>query len=197
MRHRGRAAGSAIAALLLLVPAALAAADDDPTLVDPLAGAAEHELPSNAEISGSIRHLEVRVVPLAVPEVRELQAEAHSGDRTTVTIGTDVLFAFDSAELTAPARETIEALTARIADSQGEISVVGHTDSVGTLEYNQELSERRAEAVAQVLREHLDDDRPVVTEGRNFSEPVVEESEDDPGAAAHNRRVEISFDVPD
>lgn len=94
----------------------------------------------------------------------------------------------------------MEDLASRIATTtEGEVLVVGHTDGIGTLEYNQDLSERRATAVAALLRGRLDPARSVNAEGRSFSEPVALETSggaDDPAGRALNRRVTISFDEP-
>jgi outer membrane protein OmpA-like peptidoglycan-associated protein len=154
---------------------------------------------------GTVRSLDLEVRDLDLDvrslelQVRELRTEERAGARTTVTISTDVLFDFDSAELTPSAVAVVEDLAARIAGAGGaaDVLVVGHTDGIGSREYNQGLSERRAAAVAAVLGDRLGAGRNIITEGRNFSEPVAPETangEDDPEARARNRRVEISFD---
>ena len=71
-----------------------------------------------------------------------------------VTLKADVLFAFDSFALTDAGRV---ALT-RFADSikpGATVTIVGHTDRIGTREYNQRLSEGRAAAVAQYLNDKV------------------------------------------
>lgn len=186
---------AAIAVAGALVAPAPAGAQDE-AVIDPLADGTAP--PARSELAGSIRVLEP-TVRLLVPTVRELRTEARTGDQTTVTISTDVLLDFDSAELTPPAVAVIDDLAARIAGAGGAggVLVVGHTDGIGSLEYNQDLSERRAAAVATVLEGSLGAGRDITTEGRNFSEPVAPETvggEDDPGGRAQNRRVEISFD---
>jgi hypothetical protein len=53
------------------------------------------------------------------------------------------------------------------------IVVTGHTDTVGSLAYNQRLSERRADAVkTEIIREGLNA-ADITTVGRNFAEPLV------------------------
>jgi OmpA-OmpF porin, OOP family len=165
----------------------------EPTVTDPFAGGPP---PAGIDLEGSVRVLEP-VVRTLEPVVRELQIEEQQGERTTVTISTDVLFDFDSAKLTPTAADVVAGLAQRISATESDIQVVGHTDGIGTRRYNQRLSERRAEAVAQVLRRELDDGRDITTEGRNFSEPIAEETingEDNPRGRARNRRVEISFE---
>jgi hypothetical protein len=63
-----------------------------------------------------------------------------------------VLFAFDSANLSPEARSVVaQAAEAYRQSGAAQISVVGHTDTVGSQEYNLRLSERRAEAVQREL----------------------------------------------
>ena len=67
-----------------------------------------------------------------------------------VTLGTDVLFAFDSAELKPTARDRLDGLVQKI-DSFPELErvrITGHADRIGSDAYNQALSERRARSVA-------------------------------------------------
>lgn len=191
-RRTGLVCGICLALALTVAGPALAQ-DAEPTVTDPFAGGSP---PEGIDLQGSVRVLEP-VVRTLEPVVRELQIEEHEGERTTVTISTDVLFDFDSAKLTSTAAEVVSGLSERIAATDSDVHVVGHTDGIGTREYNQRLSERRAEAVAKVLQRQLDDGRDVTTEGRNFSEPIAEETingEDNPQGRARNRRVEISFD---
>lgn len=67
---------------------------------------------------------------------------------TPVTLSADVLFAFDSAELTAAGKKALDALVAQIG---GSVIIVGHTDRIGTAEYNKKLSDARARSVASYL----------------------------------------------
>ncbi len=157
--------------------------------------AAAQETPTEAELAGSIRLLEP-IVRVLEPVVRELRTETRKGNRRKVTISTDVLFEFDSAELSADARQILEELGREIAATKGDVTVVGHTDSIGTDTYNQRLSERRARAVADVLRPLLDAGRGLKVIGRGESQPVAPnetQGEDNPSGRARNRRVELTF----
>ncbi len=111
-----------------------------------------------------------------------------------VDLAADVLFAVDSAKLTAVAKATVMAAATEINNRSagGEIEVIGHTDSDGSTSYNKDLSRRRAQAVKVALT-------PQVTvvgssyqvEGRGESEPVA-----DNGTAVgrkENRRVSVIF----
>lgn len=65
-----------------------------------------------------------------------------------VALNADVLFAFDSAVLTAAGRQALDALVPSVG---GQVIVEGHTDRIGTKQYNLKLSEARARAVAGYL----------------------------------------------
>jgi hypothetical protein len=76
------------------------------------------------------------------------------------------------------------------------VVIEGHTDSVGTDEYNQELSERRAERVRNWLLEHrVVERRAVSTIGFGEKKPVAPntkpDGKDNPPGRALNRRVEV------
>jgi OOP family OmpA-OmpF porin len=67
-------------------------------------------------------------------------------------LATETFFDFDKATLTPEGRAALDDVAARLAVSQyNRITVVGHTDRIGTVAYNQKLSERRAHAMADYL----------------------------------------------
>ena len=151
--------------------------------------------PSEAELAASIRNLEP-VVRVLQPVVRRLRTETRKGDRRVVTISTDVLFEFDSAELTVPAKRIVADLAREIAATKGDVTIVGHTDSIGTEAYNQDLSERRAAAVADALQPAIGADRTLTVTGRGERDPVApneKNGRDNPAGRALNRRVVVSF----
>ena len=70
----------------------------------------------------------------------------------------DVQFPFDSAELTPEFKAEIDNIVTALdphrpllRDNIEEVVITGHTDSTGAAAYNQQLSERRAQAVADYL----------------------------------------------
>jgi len=65
-----------------------------------------------------------------------------------VTLNSDVLFAFDSAVLTAAGKTALDTLAPQVA---GQAFVEGHTDRIGTARYNKTLSSARAKTVADYL----------------------------------------------
>lgn len=117
-------------------------------------------------------------------------------DSVTVDVAADVLFAFDSAELSPSARATLEEVGADVVEraAGGTLQVVGHTDSEGSDAYNDDLSRRRAQAAAQVLAPYAEQaGLDVVVEGRGEREPVASNDTDEGRQA--NRRVSVTFDV--
>ncbi|MBV2364334.1 OmpA family protein [Streptomonospora nanhaiensis] len=182
-----RSGAVALAALLVLGPALPAAAD-------PEVGPADLERSVEAiDPDGSVEpiDLENSITPLESEEVR--------GGTTTVTVSADVLFEFDEAALTGNARQQLADIAERLRGATGTVEVVGHSDGLGEDSYNQDLSERRAEAVRDALLDELGADAPEIeASGRGSEEPVAEETDDqgndDPAGRAQNRRVEIVFE---
>lgn len=102
----------------------------------------------------------------------------------------NVLFAFDSSELTPAAQQQLQALVPKLSDpSVTRIRVVGHTDSKGSDAYNQALSERRASAAAEYLINQGVTPQKITSQGRGESEPVADNETD--AGRAQNRRVEL------
>lgn len=87
----------------------------------------------------------------------------------------DILFKFDSAELDDEGREAVSEIGDMIMDRSGPstIHVVGYTDHLGAREYNQRLSERRADTVKSQLVVTGVPDSWVTTEGNGPNDPVV------------------------
>lgn len=127
--------------------------------------------------------------------VRELETEREEDGGTVVTLTADLLFEFGSDEISAEARAAIVERARQIPDG-APVSVDGHTDSIGDDALNDDLSRRRAAAVAAVLAEERPDLDLAVT-GHGSRQPVAEntvDGEDNPGGRALNRRVEISYE---
>ena len=102
----------------------------------------------------------------------------------------DVLFDTASATLKPGAREKLARVSGILGAHPGlRLEVEGHTDSVGTSEYNQRLSERRAESVRDYLVAQKIDPSAVVTKGVGEERPVA--TNDTAAGRQQNRRVEI------
>jgi outer membrane protein OmpA-like peptidoglycan-associated protein len=122
---------------------------------------------------------------------------AETADETIYTIEGQVMFDFDRADLRPEAVGILEEIEAAIAarDFRGTIEVAGHTDAIGTPEYNQGLSERRAAGVALWFRQRVSAEQAIVAVGYGESQPIapntLPDGSDDPVGRAQNRRVEI------
>lgn len=110
-----------------------------------------------------------------------------------MSLGGDSLqFDFDRAELRAENRELLSRIAGVLLTSGNYgVYVYGHTDDVGTEEYNLDLSERRAFAVRDYLVEAGIDPGIVSVRGFGKSQPVAPGTS--PEARAKNRRVEIGI----
>ena len=100
-------------------------------------------------------------------------------------------FDFDKAILKPDMIAALDAVIGRLTSQDGlvDLTVVGHTDNTGTEEYNQGLSQRRAQAVVDYLRAHGLQDLSFNQIGKGELEPVA--GNDTPQGRAKNRRVEI------
>jgi len=106
-----------------------------------------------------------------------------------VTIG-DVLFATDRAELNANGMATVRKLAeVMMQNPDRTVLVEGFTDSTGSHAHNQDLSERRAQSVAQALTSLGVERQRVATRGYGEAYPVA--SNDSVSNRQLNRRVEI------
>lgn len=119
---------------------------------------------------------------------------------TTEKISVDArtLFGFDKAVLTADGRSTLRALARKVeADWEIErIRILGHTDPIGSEEYNQALSERRAQSVFSYLQTLPLAQYPMRTVGLGESRLIVQCNDVSERAARieclqPNRRVDI------
>jgi outer membrane protein OmpA-like peptidoglycan-associated protein len=115
-----------------------------------------------------------------------------NGDNITLDMPGGVTFAFDSADLNSQFYPVLD----KVAGTLGEynktvIEVAGHTDSVGSASYNQQLSERRANSVAAYLSSRGVDRSRMVTIGAGKDHPVA--SNETEAGRAQNRRVEITI----
>ena len=108
-----------------------------------------------------------------------------------VTLG-DVLFDTGKATLKPGAYTTIDRLaTVLKQDANRKVLIEGHTDNVGTDEYNQGLSERRAASVQAALFERGVEASQISAVGKGETTPVA--GNDNPAGRQQNRRVELVF----
>lgn len=114
----------------------------------------------------------------------------NTGERLIVTLPQDILFASGSFAVRSDLRRDLNAVAGNLqAYPQSTIQIVGHTDSDGDAASNQQLSERRANSIADVLLDAGIPFNRIQTFGRGESQPVATNL--DPAGKAKNRRVEI------
>ncbi|PWJ15058.1 OmpA family protein [Jannaschia seohaensis] len=114
----------------------------------------------------------------------------NTGQQLIVTMPQDILFATDSANLRADLQGDLRALGRNLQQyPDTTVQVIGHTDSDGSAAYNQDLSERRARAVAGVLLETGVPAFRIRAIGRGESQPIA--TNNTPEGKQRNRRVEI------
>jgi len=114
------------------------------------------------------------------------------GEGIQVTFDSGLLFEFDSDVVTATARTNLRQLANSLDQYPNtDLLIVGHTDNVGSDDYNQRLSERRSMSAARFLVSEGVDGARVQTQGRGETEPV-QGNDTDAGRAA-NRRVEVAI----
>ena len=127
---------------------------------------------------------------------RELEGTGVSvtriGDEITLNMPSNITFAFGSADLDArffPVLDSVSKVVKKY--NQTLIEVAGHTDSVGSFDSNQSLSERRANTVAQyMVSKGIVRDRTIVV-GAGENMPVADNNTAE--GRALNRRVELSL----
>lgn len=123
-------------------------------------------------------------------ELQDLKAK--KTDRGMVLTLGDVLFDTGKATLKPGAYATIDRLAATLKESDGrKVQIEGHTDSVGSEEYNMELSQRRAQAVQSALLERGVNSDQVSAYGKGKTFPVA--SNENAAGRQQNRRVELVF----
>jgi len=113
--------------------------------------------------------------------------------RNEVRLDGDAFFDFDHADLRPDAVAALDELIAKLAGSErvSRVTVVGHTDSVGTVAYNQKLSERRAESAKRYLVEHGIPADQIDARGEGELNPSF--PNDTRENRQKNRRVDIEF----
>ena len=118
------------------------------------------------------------------------------GEGIQVTFESGLLFDFDSDVVKPDARTNFRSLAASLEKYPGsDLLILGHTDSVGTAEYNKQLSVRRADAAAEYLVGQGVARTRIVTGGLGEEEPIG--SNADAAGRQRNRRVEVAIYASD
>lgn len=133
---------------------------------------------------------ETRAAPVEIARAPDPVAPKPVAVSEKVSFAAEALFDFDKAVVKPEGQTALDDLMVKLQGMNTEVMVtVGHTDSVGSDDYNQKLSLRRAEAVKAYLMSKGIDSARVFTEGKGEADPV----EDNRSAEhrAKNRRVMV------
>src|SRR5215208_4740535 len=118
---------------------------------------------------------EPRVEPAPAPQALA-QPEPPRPVIQKLTLSTDVLFDFGKAELKDSGKSRLDQLASEIKDADvDEIVAVGHADRIASDDYNQKLSEARAQAVKDYLTEKGAKSNVITAQGKGESQPVTGE----------------------
>lgn len=114
------------------------------------------------------------------------------GEGIHLTFDSGLLFDFNSSELTSETKQNLRELATSLSEYPGtDILIEGHTDSKGTEEYNQKLSEERASSVSSYLGALGVESGRLIIKGYGEDQPL-ETNETEEGRAK-NRRVEVAI----
>jgi outer membrane protein OmpA-like peptidoglycan-associated protein len=117
---------------------------------------------------------------------------SRSGERLIVAIPNTILFDFDSYELRYEARRDLDQVVdILIRYPETNITVAGHTDSIGDANYNQRLSEYRAQSVANYLISRGVQPYRISSVGYGEMRPIASNSSE--AGRQRNRRVELEI----
>jgi outer membrane protein OmpA-like peptidoglycan-associated protein len=114
------------------------------------------------------------------------------GEGIQVTFASALLYDFDSDVVRAETANNLRNLASSLGKfPDTDILIVGHTDAVGTADYNQGLSQRRATATSNYLASQSVNSTRLRTAGRGEMEPIA--TNDTEAGRQANRRVEIAI----
>jgi len=125
----------------------------------------------------------------------QVEIQRLKNENLKITMNSEVSFDFDSAAIKPAFDPTLDKVSDILERyNRTHITVIGHTDNVGSDAYNQRLSLRRAESVASYVERRGVPSSRVSTEGRGESEPRASNATE--AGRQLNRRVELLI-IPD
>ncbi|WP_019954515.1 OmpA family protein [Yoonia vestfoldensis] len=115
---------------------------------------------------------------------------SNNGNNLVVVLSQDLLFATNSTQVSAQSQNDL-LIVARSLNNypNSTVNVIGHTDNVGSAAFNQDLSERRAQSVASVLRSGGVSSARIRSIGAGLNQPIASNATAE--GRQLNRRVEI------
>jgi len=157
---------------------------------EPKSNADDQELWGNR---GVVYHIYTPAVP---PEDKKPPIPPPPVVERTAPVLSNVLFDFDKAVLKPEGKAEADKVVASLkANAKDTIKVVGHTDAIGSDEYNMALGQRRADAVKNYLVEQGIDAGRITTESKGESDPA--QPNDTPENRMLNRRVVFNYSLVD
>lgn len=115
-----------------------------------------------------------------------------TGNQIMLNMPGNVTFATNSADINANFYEVLNSVAIVLKEyPKTTIDVIGHTDSVGSAQYNQQLSERRARSVAEYLASQGVLPARLLVAGRGETQPIA--SNATPEGRSQNRRVVLQI----
>lgn len=140
-------------------------------------------------------YTEVDVIELAPMQEAMVTVDANAMAEEIFETGSisiyGILFDFDKADIKSESAATIKEIATLLNNNPDlKLFIVGHTDNKGSLDYNTNLSQKRAEAVVAILvSEHSIESSRITPKGLAFLAPVASNSTEE--GRAKNRRVEL------
>ena len=133
----------------------------------------------------SIDEARHQLIDIEVPRISEL---AEKGIAITLN---NLFFEHDQAKIRSASFQELDRLADFLIEHTAPVEISGHTDNVGSREYNLDLSQRRAQAVASYLVKRDVPKDKISAKAFGFSKPVASNETEE--GRAQNRRVEIRF----
>lgn len=130
-----------------------------------------------------------------IEALRSRGADVRATKRGVVINLPDILFEFDRSALTPEAKRTIgEISDVLLSATHRSLAIEGHTDSIGTVLYNKQLSRQRAYGVSEELAQYGIPEKQMNVRG--FGEGSPRFTNNSEKGRARNRRVEIIIENP-
>lgn len=132
---------------------------------------------------------EVQVEEVVVKQT-PLPAPVKTEEGVKITFSSDLLFAFDSADLNEESKKALSELARlMLKNKKNDIRIDGYTDSIGTVEYNDVLSVKRANSVKDYLESQGVSASRMTVKGYGKSNPIATNKTAE--GRQKNRRVDI------
>lgn len=114
------------------------------------------------------------------------------GENIILNMPGNITFATDSSDVNARFYEVLNSVALVLQEyDRTLVDIYGHTDSTGSAQYNQQLSQRRAQSVAQYLVGQGVNGQRLLVQGMGESQPIA--TNDTAAGREQNRRVEIKI----